>query len=62
MSNSTAMVRYLVLPQRPPITESFTEDELASLVTRDAMIGVTPISRLCGGWTRGARRWRATRL
>ena len=42
-SDSSAMVRYLVLPQRPPNTERFTEDELASLVTRDAMIGVTRI-------------------
>jgi nitrile hydratase alpha subunit len=43
VSDSTAMVRYLVLPQRPPHTESFTEDDLASLVTCDAMIGVTRI-------------------
>jgi nitrile hydratase alpha subunit len=43
VSDSTAMVRYLVLPQRPPNTERVTEDELASLVTRDAMIGVTRI-------------------
>jgi nitrile hydratase alpha subunit len=43
VSDSTAMVRYLVLPQRPPNTERFIEDELASLVTRDAMIGVTRI-------------------
>jgi nitrile hydratase alpha subunit len=43
VSDSTAMVRYLVLPQRPPNTEHFAEDELASLVTRDAMIGVTVI-------------------
>lgn len=43
VSDSTAMVRYLVLPQRPPNTESFTQDELASLVSRDAMIGVTRI-------------------
>lgn len=41
VSDSTAMVRYLVLPQRPPNTENFSEDELAALVTRDAMIGVT---------------------
>ena len=41
VSNSTAMVRYLVLPQRPSHTDNFSEDELASLVTRDAMIGVT---------------------
>lgn len=40
VSDSTAMVRYLVLPQRPPHTENFSEEQLASLVTRDAMIGV----------------------
>jgi nitrile hydratase subunit alpha len=38
--DSSAEVRYLVLPERPPGTENLTEDELASLVTRDAMIGV----------------------
>ncbi len=40
VSDSTATVRYLVLPKRPKGTASFTEDELAALVTRDAMIGV----------------------
>ncbi len=40
VSDSTAMVRYLVLPQRPPQTQNFSEEQLASLVTRDAMIGV----------------------
>lgn len=40
VSDSTAMVRYLVLPRRPPHTENFSEEQLASLVTRDAMIGV----------------------
>lgn len=40
VSDSTAMVRYIVLPERPQGTSSFTEEELASLVTRDAMIGV----------------------
>ena len=40
VSDSTSMVRYLVLPQRPPNTENFGEEQLASLVTRDAMIGV----------------------
>jgi nitrile hydratase len=40
VSDSTAMIRFLVLPQRPPGTENFTEEQLASLVTRDAMIGV----------------------
>ena len=39
--DASAAVRYLVLPQRPAGTESMTEDELAALVTRDAMIGVT---------------------
>ena len=38
--DSTADLRYLVLPQRPPGTDGFSEDELAALVTRDAMIGV----------------------
>lgn len=37
--DSTAEVRYLVLPRRPPQTEGATEKELASLVTRNAMIG-----------------------
>jgi nitrile hydratase len=38
--DSTADIRYLVVPRRPNGTESLTEDELASLVTRDSMIGV----------------------
>ena len=38
--DSTAELRYLVLPERPAGTESMTEDELAALVTRDAMVGV----------------------
>ena len=37
--DSTAEVRYLVLPERPAGTEDWTEEELATLVTRDAMIG-----------------------
>ncbi|MDO9285822.1 MAG: nitrile hydratase subunit alpha [Aquabacterium sp.] len=37
--DSTAEVRYLVIPQRPPGTEGLTEDQLAELVTRDSMIG-----------------------
>jgi nitrile hydratase len=40
VNDSTAMLRYMVLPQRPEGTEDFTEEQLASLVTRDAMIGV----------------------
>ena len=38
--DSSAEVRYLVLPERPPGTDGLTEDELAELVTRDSMIGV----------------------
>jgi nitrile hydratase len=37
--DSTAEMRYLVLPMRPPGTEHLGEDELARLVTRDSMIG-----------------------
>jgi nitrile hydratase subunit alpha len=37
--DSTAEIRYLVLPQRPAGTEHLSEQELASLVTRDSMIG-----------------------
>ncbi|HQQ69702.1 MAG TPA: nitrile hydratase subunit alpha [Alicycliphilus sp.] len=37
--DSTAEVRYLVLPMRPGGTEGLGEDELAALVTRDSMIG-----------------------
>ena len=42
--DSTAEVRYLVLPQRPAGTEALSEDALAALVTRDAMIGVAKVS------------------
>ena len=38
--DSNSELRYMVLPQRPPGTDGLTEDELADLVTRDAMIGV----------------------
>ncbi|HXQ30712.1 MAG TPA: nitrile hydratase subunit alpha [Steroidobacteraceae bacterium] len=38
--DSTAELRYLVVPERPAGTESLAEAELAKLVTRDAMIGV----------------------
>jgi nitrile hydratase subunit alpha len=38
--DSTAELRYLVLPERPAGTEGLSEDALAELVTRDAMIGV----------------------
>ena len=42
VSDSTAMVRYLVLPMRPQETEDYNEEQLAALVTRDTMIGVVP--------------------
>jgi nitrile hydratase len=42
--DSTAMVRYLVLPRRPDGTEHYSEEQLATLVTRDTMIGVIPAS------------------
>ena len=38
--DSTAELRYLVLPRRPSGTEGMKEEELAALVTRDSMIGV----------------------
>ena len=41
--DSTADLRYLVLPQRPAGTGHLTEDELAALVKRDSMVGVTVI-------------------
>jgi nitrile hydratase subunit alpha len=37
--DSTAELRYLVVPMRPPGTDGWDEDELAGLVTRDSMIG-----------------------
>jgi nitrile hydratase alpha subunit len=38
--DSTANVRYLVLPRRPAGSEGLSEEELAALITRDSMIGV----------------------
>jgi len=38
--DSTADIRYLVIPRRPSGTETLQEEELAALVTRDSMIGV----------------------
>lgn len=42
--DSSAEARYLVLPERPAGTEGMTEEQLASLVTRDSMIGVAKVS------------------
>jgi nitrile hydratase len=38
--DSTADMRYMVLPMRPAGTEGWSEERLASIVTRDCMIGV----------------------
>jgi len=42
--DSTAELRYLVLPERPAGTERMSEEELAALVTRDAMVGVAKVA------------------
>jgi nitrile hydratase len=42
--DSTATVRYLVLPERPEGTEHLSEAELAELVTRDAMVGIAKVA------------------
>lgn len=47
--DSTAEIRYLVLPERPFGTERMTEEELAALVTRDSMVGVAKVAPPLGG-------------
>ena len=47
--DSTAELRYMVLPERPDGTDGWNEDQLAPLVTRDAMIGVAKIARPAEG-------------
>ena len=44
VTDSTSALRFLVLPLRPDGTDDYTEEQLAALVTRDAMIGVVPVS------------------
>ena len=44
--DSTAELRYLVLPQRPGGTEGWDEARLAKLVTRDSMIGTERVLRV----------------
>ncbi len=57
--DSTAEVRYMVLPERPPGTDGLTAEALAALVTRDAMIGVARVAAAAappaGGGTAGSR-------
>jgi nitrile hydratase subunit alpha len=47
--DSTAEIRYLVLPERPAGTDGMSEEALAGLVTRDAMIGVATVAAPAGG-------------
>ncbi len=47
--DSTAEIRYLVLPERPPGTEHLGEEALAALVTRDAMIGTAKVAAPAAG-------------
>jgi nitrile hydratase len=42
--DSSSEVRYMVLPVRPAGAERLSEDELAALVTRDAMVGVAEVA------------------
>jgi nitrile hydratase subunit alpha len=42
--DSTAEIRYLVIPERPAGTEHLSEEELAGIVTRDSMIGVAKVA------------------
>jgi nitrile hydratase subunit alpha len=52
--DSSSDLRYMVLPERPEGTEGWSEEELASLVTRDCMIGVArPQTPAAAGTTRG---------
>jgi nitrile hydratase len=50
--DSTAEIRYMVLPERPRGTEGMSEDELAGLVTRDAMIGTANVKPPAGAGQR----------
>jgi nitrile hydratase len=50
--DSTAEIRYMVLPERPRGTEGLNEDELAALVSRDAMIGVGKVTAPASGGRR----------
>jgi nitrile hydratase len=42
--DSTAEIRYIVLPERPAGSEHLNEDALAALVTRDSMIGTAIVT------------------
>ena len=63
--DSSAEMRYLVLPERPEGTDGLSEEQLAALVTRDAMIGVAQVAtapareHAAGRGRRAAERLRA---
>jgi nitrile hydratase len=61
--DSTAEIRYLVLPERPAGTDVLTEEQLAELVTRDSMVGVAKVAPPGGepGDERRARHGRHAR-
>ncbi|MGD0075078.1 MAG: nitrile hydratase subunit alpha [Candidatus Binataceae bacterium] len=42
--DSSAEIRYMVLPERPKGTENMSEEQLAELITRDSMIGVAKVT------------------
>ena len=46
--DSTAELRYMVLPQRPPATVGWSEERLAAIVTRDSLIGTQRRLDVCG--------------
>jgi len=50
--DSTAELRYLVLPERPSGTDAMTEEQLAALITRDAMVGVAKVTLPVSGGNR----------
>jgi nitrile hydratase subunit alpha len=56
--DSSAEIRYLVIPERPAGTEKMNADELAEIVTRDSMVGVTnvPAPSRSGGKAKQARK------
>jgi nitrile hydratase subunit alpha len=47
--DSTAELRYFVLPERPAGTEGMNQEQLAALVTRDSMVGVAKVASPPGG-------------
>jgi nitrile hydratase subunit alpha len=51
--DSSAELRYMVLPMRPAGTENLSEEELAALVTRDSMIGTAVVTAPAGGEVSG---------